>query len=71
MPQPILHHNLAARVARWSGRHRKVAIFGWLGLMAMLFAFSLVSPMNMIVSSAAPSLRPATRTRIQPPTRTE
>jgi RND superfamily putative drug exporter len=36
-------------MARWSGRHRKVAILGWLGLMATLFAFSLVSPMNMIV----------------------
>ena len=49
MPQPTQHHNLAARMARWSGRHRKVAILGWLGLMATLFAFSLVSPMNMIV----------------------
>ena len=49
MPQPTQHHNLAARMARWSGRHRKVAILGWLGLMVTLFAFSLVSPMNMIV----------------------
>jgi uncharacterized membrane protein YdfJ with MMPL/SSD domain len=49
MSQPTQHHNLAARMARWSGRHRKVAILGWLGLMATLFAFSLVSPMNKIV----------------------
>jgi uncharacterized membrane protein YdfJ with MMPL/SSD domain len=49
MPQPTQHHNLAARMARWSGRHRKIAILGWLGAMATLFAFSLVSPMNMIV----------------------
>jgi RND superfamily putative drug exporter len=49
MPQPTHHHNLAARMSRWSGRHRKVAIFGWLGLMATLFAFSMVAPMNMIV----------------------
>ncbi len=49
MPHPTQHHNLAARMARWSGRHRKAAILGWLGLMATLFAFSLVSPMNMIV----------------------
>jgi RND superfamily putative drug exporter len=49
MPQPTQHHNLAARMARWSGRHRTVAILGWLALMAALFAFSLVSPMNMIV----------------------
>ncbi|MGZ5401049.1 MAG: MMPL family transporter, partial [Nocardioides sp.] len=49
MPQPSKHHNLAARMARWSGRHRKVAVLGWLATMALLFAFSLVSPMNMIV----------------------
>ena len=49
MTQPTRHHNLAARMARWSGRHRKPAVLGWLGLMAALFAFSLVSPMNMIV----------------------
>ena len=49
MPQPKQHHNLAARMARWSGRHRKVAVLGWLGLMATLFAFSLVSPVNKIV----------------------
>ena len=41
--------NVAARMARWSGRHRKIAILGWLGLMATLFAFSLISPMTMIV----------------------
>ena len=29
-------HNLAARMARWSGQHRKTAIFGW-------FAFVLVA----------------------------
>jgi len=49
MPQPTQHHNLAARMARWSARHRKVAILGWLALMATLFAFSLVSPMSKIV----------------------
>lgn len=49
MSQPTQHHNLAARMARWSGQHRKVAILGWLGLMAALFAFSMVSPMNKIV----------------------
>ncbi len=34
-PRPPAH-NLAARMARWSGRHRKKAIFGW-------FAFVLVT----------------------------
>jgi RND superfamily putative drug exporter len=53
MPQPTQHHNLAARMARWSGRHRRVAILGWLGLMATLFAFSVVSPMNMIVDGTS------------------
>ena len=42
-------HNLAAQMARWSGRHRKVAIFGWLGLMLVFFAYSIVVPMKMIV----------------------
>ena len=49
MSLPTQHHNLAARMARWSGRHRRVAVLGWLGLMATLFAFFLVSPMSMIV----------------------
>jgi uncharacterized membrane protein YdfJ with MMPL/SSD domain len=35
-PPPPPAHNLAARMARWSGRHRKKAIFGW-------FAFVLVT----------------------------
>ncbi len=49
MSQLTQHHNLAARMARWSGQHRKAAVLGWLGLMATLFAISLVSPMNKIV----------------------
>src|SRR5687768_8139893 len=36
VPPPPPAHNLAARMARWSGRHRKKAIFGW-------FAFVLVT----------------------------
>src|SRR3954470_9870617 len=28
-------NNLAARMGRWSARHRKVAIFGWLGLVVV------------------------------------
>ena len=53
MSQGNQTHNLAAQMARWSARHRKVAVFGWLGLMAALFAFSLVSPMTKIVSDTA------------------
>ena len=53
MSQRTQPHNLAARMARWSGRHRKVAVLGWLGLMGALFAFSIVSPMKMIVSETS------------------
>ena len=28
-------NNLAARMGRWSARHRKVAIFGWLGFVLL------------------------------------
>jgi RND superfamily putative drug exporter len=49
MTQLQKSHNLAARMARWSSSHRKVAVFGWLGLVAALFAVSLVAPMKMIV----------------------
>src|SRR4051812_27304963 len=41
--------NLAARMGRWSARHRAKAIFGWLALMFGLFVISIVSPMKMIV----------------------
>ncbi len=29
------NNNLAARMGRWSARHRKIAIFGWLGLVVV------------------------------------
>ena len=35
-PKPAM--NLAARMARWSARHRKIAIFGWLGFVVVAFA---------------------------------
>src|SRR4051794_29309663 len=35
MPSTNPSHNLAARMGRWSARHRKTAIFGWLGLVAI------------------------------------
>jgi uncharacterized membrane protein YdfJ with MMPL/SSD domain len=41
--------NLAARMALWSAHHRKKAIFGWLGIVIVLFAISFVSPMKTIV----------------------
>ena len=42
-------HNLAARMARWSAHHRKTAIFGWLAVAIVLFAFSVMSPAKQIV----------------------
>jgi RND superfamily putative drug exporter len=45
--------NLAGRMARWSGHHRKIAIFGWLALAIALFAVSLVSPMKQIVTDTS------------------
>ena len=32
------HRNLAARMAHWSGQHRKPAIFGWLAFAVLAFA---------------------------------
>ncbi len=32
------HRNLAARMAHWSGQHRKQAIFGWLAFAILAFA---------------------------------
>jgi RND superfamily putative drug exporter len=42
-------HSIAARMAHWSANHRKIAIFGWLGLVVVLFAISILSPLRTIV----------------------
>jgi uncharacterized membrane protein YdfJ with MMPL/SSD domain len=34
-------HNLAARMGRWSAQHRKAAIFGWLGFVAITFLLGM------------------------------
>jgi uncharacterized membrane protein YdfJ with MMPL/SSD domain len=51
--QPRDQMNLAARMAHWSGHHRKTAIFGWLALVAALYAISLISPMKTIVTETS------------------
>src|ERR671918_2769698 len=51
--EPGCPTNLAARMGRWSARHRKIAIFGWLGVAIALFAISMVSPMKPIVFETA------------------
>src|ERR671918_1065996 len=53
MSSPKRSNNLAARMARWSARHRKIAIFAWLGFAVALFAISMVSPMKNIVFETA------------------
>src|SRR5687767_12700612 len=37
-PAPPPAHNLAARMARWSSRHRKKAFWGWLAFVIVAFA---------------------------------
>jgi uncharacterized membrane protein YdfJ with MMPL/SSD domain len=44
-PSPPPAHNLAARMARWSGQHRKKAIFGWLAFVLVTFYVG----MNVVV----------------------
>src|SRR5918911_3571134 len=38
MPASPTQHNLAGRMAVWSGRHRKKAIWGWLAFVLVVFA---------------------------------
>jgi uncharacterized membrane protein YdfJ with MMPL/SSD domain len=52
MSTPRKHH-LAARMAHWSAHHRKTAIFGWLGLVIVLFAISIAVPMKPIVTETS------------------
>ena len=41
-------HNLAARMARWSSKHRKVAFWGWLAFVILAFAIgNAVGPNNI------------------------
>src|SRR5215203_3466713 len=41
-------HNLAARMARWSSRHRKKAFWGWLAFVILAFAIgNAVGPNNI------------------------
>jgi uncharacterized membrane protein YdfJ with MMPL/SSD domain len=40
--------NLAGRMGRWSAKHRKLAIFGWLGFVVVAFALGIVSGTTQI-----------------------
>ncbi len=46
---PLKHStNIAARMGRWSARHRKTAIFGWLAFVIGSFAIGIAMPMKTI-----------------------
>ena len=46
---PLKHStNIAARMGRWSARHRKTAIFGWLAFVIAAFAVGIAVPMQTI-----------------------
>jgi uncharacterized membrane protein YdfJ with MMPL/SSD domain len=47
-PEPKPTTNLAGRMGRWSARHRKKAIFGWLGFVVVAFALGIVSGTTQI-----------------------
>src|SRR3954447_2196921 len=41
-------HNLAARIGHWSAQHRKLAIWGWLGLVVVCLGLSASFGLNTI-----------------------
>ena len=46
---PARSTNIAARMARWSAHHRKIAIFGWLGCVIAVFALGTMLGTKQIV----------------------
>jgi uncharacterized membrane protein YdfJ with MMPL/SSD domain len=47
--------NLAARMGRWSARHRKIAILGWLAFVAAAFAIgAMVGTKNIVWQTSLP-----------------
>jgi len=47
--EPDRPTNIAARMARWSAHHRKIAIFGWLGCVIAVFAIGTMLGTKQIV----------------------
>src|SRR5262249_51370250 len=55
MSESVQRENLAARVGRWSARHWKKAVFGWLGFVLVAFALGNVLGTNsMSVNEPGP-----------------
>jgi len=49
------NHNLAARMGRWSARHRKIAIFGWLAFVVVaVLVGGMVGTKNIVWETAGP-----------------
>jgi uncharacterized membrane protein YdfJ with MMPL/SSD domain len=48
MDSPRSSHNLAARMARWSSKHRKKAFWGWLAFVILAFAIGNAVGPNLI-----------------------
>ena len=48
--------HLASRMARWSARHRKIAIFGWLGCVIVVFAIGnfVVGTKQIVFETSGP-----------------
>src|SRR5262245_46284618 len=46
---PLKHsHNIAARMGRWSARHRKAAVLGWLAFVLLAVGTGLAAGMKML-----------------------
>src|SRR5918996_5649618 len=46
--EPGCPTNLAGRMGRWSARHRKIAIFGWLAFVVAAFALGILNGTTQI-----------------------
>jgi RND superfamily putative drug exporter len=53
--EPRRSRNLAARTGRWSARHRKIAIFGWLAFVVVAFVIGgMVGTKNIDYNTSGP-----------------
>ena len=48
------HHNLAARMGRWSADHWKTATFGWLAFVVAAFALGMAGTKSIDPNAAGP-----------------
>ena len=48
------HHNLAARMGRWSADHWKTATFGWVAFVVAAFALGMAGTKSIDPNAAGP-----------------